>query len=129
MSNPTVTGDNRVSGNGDMDAMFNTSEYFTLSPSSPNNDLGPQSVSASLMDAHAGSSTSQQTPQQLPLSEFLSQSFGQTPEWTANLFSNGNGQDAGQGRNGMNGFGGELLAGEGMDTVSDGLRNGGEQVL
>jgi len=67
------------------------------------------------------------------LSDFLTQSFAQTPDWMTSVVANGNGngndQSLGNGTNGLNRFGGELLAGAGMDTVSDGLNNNGEQVL
>jgi hypothetical protein len=47
--------------------------------------------------------------------------------------TNANGGGAGQGLQfdfgGTNGYGGEMLAGEGMDTVSDGLKSGENQGL
>ena len=83
----------------------------------------------------------EETPNQNPWSNglgyFTTNGSGNTPHDYANLtgmsgMTGTNGNVNGNGVNGMNvtqGFGGELLAGEGMDSVSDGLQSGEGQGL
>lgn len=89
-------------GPSDLEALFNTNEYFDLSAMSPKVD---ETVGSHMYGGLDGG---------LEMADYLASEPG---DLTGG--SNGGGFEF----DGDRGFGGEMLAGEGMDSVSDGLRD------
>lgn len=159
MSNPAVIASTQTNITPapqmtDLEALFNTSEYFDLSAMSPppadtsvlpsmgnvtlGNNSGQLNTLENFVSINGGSSQQQDT----------NQSYIQNMDSNLNnngMRSNGSNTTMGQGMfmpndlgatmegidfgkfdftlgQGNGGFGGEALAGEGMDTVSDGLK-------
>lgn len=135
--------------NNDLEALFNTSEYFDLSAMSPgpitDNSMsfnmdssargGRESLDSFTAMAMQNQSQGGQGQGQNPAAGMMMLGSGSGTgmnDFARGLNGNGSGGGGGYGDGekfdfglnglGANGFGGETLAGEGMDSVSDGLK-------